>query len=156
MEKLVTCIAQVWFWPILPHKQCSNLEGSMCLFYEIWSLVLSIDFLLDSSQLIGSAILAVLLYFSKKSIESFLSCMCGIIVSLKCPPSFHLHHPCRWQQIFIKNVSVHFSIHPSFNYTNFASATPWYFGVMCTDIWPPNMVCIMAYKDYNFCLIRPE
>ncbi len=60
------------------------------------------------------------LYFlSLKPIESFLGCVFGIIVSLKCPPSFHLHHLCRWQQIFIKNVSVHFSIHPSFNYMNF-------------------------------------
>ncbi len=57
--------------------------------------------------------------------------MYGIIVSLKCPPSFHLHHPGRWQQIFIKNVSVHFSIHPSFNYMNFASAMMFWGDVQC-------------------------
>ncbi len=70
--------------------------------------------------------------------------MSDIIILLKCPPLFHLHHPCRWQQIFINNVSVHFSIHPSFNYMNFASATPWCFGGMWCAIWPQNMVCIMA------------
>ncbi len=69
MEKLVACFAQGWFWPILPHKQSSNLESLMCLFYELWSLVLSIDFLLDSSQVIGWSIL------SPKPIESFLGCV---------------------------------------------------------------------------------
>ncbi len=76
-----------------------------------------------------------------------------IIVLLKCPPSFHLHHPGRSQQSFVwyilsgtYNVSVHFSIHP-FNYMNFTSAKPWSVGVMCTAIWPPNMVCIMAFKE---------
>ena len=109
MEKLVVCIAQVWFWPILPHKQSSNLEGSVGLFYELWSSVLSIDFQLDSSQVIGWAILAALFSFSETNWEfpwlfTFL---------LKCPPSFHLHHPGRWQQIFIKNVSCTF-FHSSF------------------------------------------
>ncbi len=33
----------------------------------------------------------------------------------------------------------------SFNYMNFASATPWCFGVMCSAV-PPNMVYIMASK----------
>ena len=37
MEKLVACIAQVWFWPIPPHKLSSNLEGSGGLFYELCS-----------------------------------------------------------------------------------------------------------------------
>ncbi len=151
MEKLVAYIAQVWFWPILLHKQSSNLEGSMGLFYELWSLVLSIDFLLDSS--LGHSRSFTFFLWNQMS---FLGCVFGIIVSLKCLPSFHLHHPGRWQQIFIKNVSVHFSIHPSFNYMNFASATPWCFGVMCSAIWPPTMVCIMASKEYNFCLIWPD
>lgn len=75
---------------------------------------------------------------------------------------------------FIKNVSAHFSIHPSFNYVKFAStvcwkAAPhhdvptsklhcWYgvFRVMCSAICPPNMVCIMASKEFNFALIWPD
>ena len=87
----------------------------------LWSSVLSIDFQLDSSQVIGWAILAALFSFSETNWEfPWL-----FIVLLKCPPSFHLHHPGRWQQIFIKNVSVHFSIHPSFNCVKFASTVCW-------------------------------
>lgn len=53
------------------------------------------------------------LYFlSLKAVESFLGCLFGIIVLLKCLPSFH-HHPGRWQRIFIKSVSLHF-FHSSF------------------------------------------
>lgn len=44
----------------------------------------------------------------------------GIIVLLKHPLWFHLHRPGGWQQIFIRNVSVHFSIHPSFSYMKHA------------------------------------
>ena len=40
------------------------------------------------------------IFFLWKPIESFLGCVFGIIVLLKCPPSFHLHHPGRWHQIF--------------------------------------------------------
>lgn len=36
---------------------------------------------------------------------------------------FHLNHPDRRQQIFIKNVSLHFSIHPSFSNVSCSSAT---------------------------------
>lgn len=51
--------------------------------------------------------------------------VCLVIVLLKCPPSFHLQHPGRWQHIFIKNVSVHFSIHPSISYMKYASTVCW-------------------------------
>ncbi len=42
MEKLVTCIAQVWFWPILPpkHKRSSNVEGSVGLFSDLYFFLL--------------------------------------------------------------------------------------------------------------------
>lgn len=39
--------------------------------------------------------------------------------------AFHRHHPGRWQQIYIRNVSVHFSIHPSFNNMKCACAVCW-------------------------------
>lgn len=51
--------------------------------------------------------------------------MFWIIVLLKHPPSFHVHHPDRGQQIsisLIKNISVHFSIHLSFSYMECNSA----------------------------------
>ena len=51
--------------------------------------------------------------------------LCGIISLLKFPPLFHLHHPGRWRQVFIKNVLVHLSIHPSFNYIKSASTFCW-------------------------------
>ncbi len=56
---------------ILAHSstQSSNLEGSMGLFYELCSLVLSINVLLDSSQVIGWATLAALLSFSETNRE---------------------------------------------------------------------------------------
>ncbi len=61
----------MWFWPILlhRHKQSSNIEGSVGLFYELWSLGLSIDCLLDSSEVIGWAILAALFSFSETNWE---------------------------------------------------------------------------------------
>lgn len=66
-----------------------------------------------------------------------------------------------WQQIFIKNVSFHFSIHPSFNYTlslpvpfaekpahtfcsQLRASLSVFLGGMCGALWPPNMVSIMA------------
>ncbi len=87
MEKLVVCISQVWFWPILPHKQSSNLEGSVGLFYELWSLVLSIDFLLESSQVIGWAILAALLSFSETNWVSLAVCL-GSLARWNAHPHF--------------------------------------------------------------------
>lgn len=54
---------------------------------------LVLSFHLDSSQLISET-------------NGVSSAVFGIIVSLKCPPSFPLHHPARWHQIFIKNISV--------------------------------------------------
>ncbi len=45
--------------------------------------------------------------------NSFLGCVFGIIVSLKYPPSFHLHHPGRWQQIFLSRMS-RYIFHSSF------------------------------------------
>ncbi len=136
---------------ILTHSstQSSNLEGSIhgpLLWTLIFSSFLGFSIGFKSGNCL--AILAALLSFSETIWVSL--AVFGIIVSLKCPPSFHLHHPARWQKIFIKNVSVHSSIHPSLNYMYFASATPWCFGVMCSVIWPPNMVSIMAFKEYNF------
>ena len=67
MEKPVEYIAQVWFWPIHPHKLPSNLQGSGGLFCEPGSSVLSKDFQLDSSLVIDWAILAALFSFSSTS-----------------------------------------------------------------------------------------
>ncbi len=145
MEKLVACIAQVWFWPILPQEQSSNPEGSVGLFYELCSLVLSIDFLLDSSQVIGWAILAALISFSETIWEFPWLCL-GSLSCWNVHPHFIFIILVDGSRFFIKNVSVHFPIYTSFNYMNFASATPWCFGVMCSAIWPPHMVCIMASK----------
>ncbi len=94
MEKLVTCIAQVWF---LAHSstESSNLEGSVGLLYELWSLILSMDFLWIQVRWIGWAILAALLSFSETNWEFPWLCV-WIIVLQKCPPCFHLHHPGRW------------------------------------------------------------
>ncbi len=108
MEKLVVCIAQVWFWPILPHKQSSNLEGSMGLFYELWSLVLSINCLLDSSQVIGWAILAALFSFSETSQEFHWLCL-GSLSLWNVHPHFIFIILVDGSRFFIKNVSVHFS-----------------------------------------------
>ncbi len=72
MEKLVACIAQMWFWPILPHKQPSNLEGSVGLFYELWSLVL-IFYWIQVRWLVG--LFKQLYFLSLKPIESFLGCV---------------------------------------------------------------------------------
>lgn len=47
--------------------------------YELWVLVLSIDFQLDLSQVISWAILAALISFSKTT-DSFLACVFGIII----------------------------------------------------------------------------
>ncbi len=73
MEKLVACIAQVWFWPIL-YTNTNSLEilkvpwaSSMNSLW--WFLVLSIDFPMDSSQVIGWAILATLFSFSETNWE---------------------------------------------------------------------------------------
>jgi len=46
---IVACIAKVWFWPILPHKQTSNLEGSVGLFYELYESLICL-FSMDSSK----------------------------------------------------------------------------------------------------------
>lgn len=51
--------------------------------------------------------------------------MFGIIVLLKHSPSFLLHLPGRFNRFLIKNVSVQFSIHPSFNYMKRSSAVCW-------------------------------
>ncbi len=90
MEKLVECIAQVWFWPILPskHKQSSNVEGSVGFFYELWSLVLSIDFLFDSSQVIGWAILAALFSFSETNWELCLRLFWALLSCWNVNPCF--------------------------------------------------------------------
>lgn len=73
--------------------------------------------------------------------------MFGIIVLLKCPPSFHLHHPGRWQQIFIKNISVLSSIYSSSvcQYHMLKSGPTLlgmvgFFGMICSAISPPNVV----------------
>ncbi len=57
----------------------------------LWTLIFSSYFLLDSSQVIGWAILAALFSFSE--INSFLGCVFRIIVLLKCPSLFYPHHP---------------------------------------------------------------
>lgn len=46
---------------------------------------------------------------SLESVQSFLGSVFGIVVLLKCPLSFNLHQSGGWQQISLKNVSVHFS-----------------------------------------------
>ena len=143
MERLVTCIAQVWLWPILPHKHAWNPEGSLGSFYELWALVPSIAFQLDWGQVIGWAILEALFSFCETNWE-FLDCVFGISVLLKCPNSFHFHHPGRWQQIFIKNVSVHLSVHPSFDDVKSASAVCW----TALLVWgfSGDMQCLLTSK----------
>ncbi len=71
---------------ILAHSSTvsSNLEGSMGLFYELWSLVLIFNW-------IQVRWLAALFSFSETNWVSL--AVFGIIVLLKCPPLFHLHHP---------------------------------------------------------------
>ena len=103
--------------------------------------------------MIGWAIVVALFFFLCNQLRVSLA-VC--LVSLSC---WNVHHPGRWWQILIKNVSVHFSIHPSFNYMKFASIVCWktaphhdvptsklhcwygVFWVMCCAIWPLNMVC---------------
>lgn len=63
MEKLVTCIVQVWFFIK------NNLQIWKAPFYELWPLDLAIDFQLDSVWVIGWA---NLYFLSLKTIESFL------------------------------------------------------------------------------------
>ena len=133
MEKLVACIAQVWFWPILPHKLSSNLEGSGGVFYELWSSVLSIDYQLDSSQVIDWAILAALFSFSETNWEfpSFNYMKSASTICWKTAP----HHD-------VPTSKLHC----------------WYsvFGMMCGAISPPNMVCAVTSKEFNFGLICPD
>ncbi len=61
----------------------SNLEGSVGL----WTLIFSSYFLLDSSQMIGWAVLAALFSFSETSREFPWLCLGSL------SPLFHLHHP---------------------------------------------------------------
>ncbi len=74
---------------ILAHSstESSNVEGSVGLFYELWSLVLIFywiqDWLGHSSNFI---------FFLWNQLRVSLAVFV-IIVLLKCPPSFHLHHP---------------------------------------------------------------
>lgn len=85
----------------------------MGLFYELWGLVLSIDFQLDSGHVIGWAIFSSFIFcFWNQSRVSLALCL-GSLSFWNVHPSFHHHHPGRWQKIFIKKVLVHFSIHPS-------------------------------------------
>ncbi len=115
---------------ILAHSSTQTVFKSwrfrVPLFYELWSLVLSIDFLLDSSQVIGWAILAALLSFSETNWEFPWLCL-GSLSCWNVHPCFIFIILVDGNRFFIKNVSVHFSIHPSFSYMNFASATPWCF-----------------------------
>jgi len=73
--------------------------------WELWSLIHSIDVLMDSSQVIG------FIRFLWNQL-SFLGSVFAIIVLLRCPPSFHLHHPGRWQQILSREF-----IDPFFHFT---------------------------------------
>lgn len=101
MEKPVVCCAQVWFCPIVPHSL--HIPKVPWAPSELWPLVLSIDFQLNSGQVIGWVILAALFSSSETNWEfpwlcSWDHCLHFIFI--------------RWQQIFIKNVSVYFSILP--------------------------------------------
>ncbi len=119
----IAYIAQVWFWHILPQSlqtlkvPWASWTLSFSSFHWFSIGFKSGDWLEHSSSFN---------FFFWNQLRVSLAVF-GIIVLMKCPPLFHLHHPGRWQQIFIKNVSVHFSIHPSFNYMNFASTIPWCF-----------------------------
>ena len=97
--------------------------------------------------------------------------MLWIVVLLEGPPTSHPQHPGGWQQVHLKNLSVHGSIHCSFNDMKSASTTRgetaphhdtstsklhcWYsvIRVMCSAISPPNMVCCVTAKKFNFGLI---
>ncbi len=56
----------------------------------LWTLIFSSYFLLDSSQVIGWAILAAFFIWNQLRVSL---AVFGIIVLLKCPPLFHLHPP---------------------------------------------------------------
>lgn len=85
----------------------SNCEGTVCPYNELWALVLSIDFQLDSGQMIG--------YHSSSFIFS-------LSVWLRSLSRWNIHP----HFIFIiNNVSLHFSSDPSFSYMKRASATCW-------------------------------
>ncbi len=78
---------------ILAHSSTQTQTVFKCWRFRgplLWSLVLSVDFLMDSSQLIGWAILAALFSLSNQ-LRVALAVFC-IIVLLKCPLFFHLHH----------------------------------------------------------------
>ena len=95
-----------------------------------------------------------------------------IIVLLKCPPSCHLQHPGGWQQILIKNITIHFSIRPSFNYMK--SARCWktaphhdaptsklhcwcgVFRVMCSAISPPIRLYVMLWQPKSYILVSSD
>ena len=62
-------------------------------------------------------------FLSLKPIASFLCCMLWIIVLLEGPPTSHPQHPGGWQQVHLKNLSLHGSIHCSFNDMKSASTT---------------------------------
>ena len=128
------------------------------IFSESWSSVLSMDFQRNLKQVIGWAILAAFSFVFETNGEFPWLC----VWDLKGPPSFHLHDPGRWQQIFVNHVSVNVSIHPSFNVCSspvpFAEKQPHtmvfpppnftgVFRVICRAISPPNMVCILASKQ---------
>ncbi len=74
---------------ILAHSstESSNLEGSVGLFYEIWNLVL-IFYWIQVRLGHSSSFIFFLWNQLRVSLAVF-----GIIVLLKCPPLFRLHHP---------------------------------------------------------------
>lgn len=88
---------------ILAHSSAQTVFESSVLSIDVFNWI-------QVGQLTGP--LQRLSFLSLKPIESFLGCVFGISVLLKCPPSFHLQHPGGWQRILIESVSVHFSFQP--------------------------------------------
>lgn len=89
-------------------------------------------------------------YFVQKSLLVRMILHSLKILNASWAPSmnFHLHHPRRWQQIFIKNVLVHFSIHPSCNYLKCPSAVHWK-TVPRHDVPAPNLTVGMVFLGWG-------
>ena len=97
-----------------------------------------------------------------KTNEIFFGCAFGIVFLLKCPSLFHLHHPGRLQQIFIKNILGHIAIRSSFNYVKVASTICWKaapnYDLPTSSFWGDmqSVVCIMNSRGFKFGPIGPD
>lgn len=120
-DKHFSCVILAHF--STQNNKSSNPQSSVGSFYELQflALILCIDFQLDPGQMIGHS--SSFFSLSLRPMDSFLGCVFGIIILLKHPRSFHILIILEdGSRFLIKNVSLHFSFHPSFNYTKQTSA----------------------------------